>query len=253
MRQCVKCRRVTARTTSQQMGNLPIERISQSDYPFSNVGIDYAGPFHVKYGYVRKPTVVKAYVCVFVSLSVKAVHLELVTDLTTEAFIACLRRFIARRGKPSVLMSENGTNFVGSNRELKEFAKFLVSQKTKGEVSDFCSSQNIEWKFIPERAPHFGGLWKAAVKSMKLHLRKVIGDTKLSFEELYTLLTQVEACLNSRPLAPSPDPNECMEVLTPGHFLIGKPLQSLPDPSASYQLISLLKRWHLVQAITRHF
>ena len=96
IRQCVKCRRVNTRTSTQMMGSLPVERITPSDHPFSNVGIDFAGPFHVKYGYVRKPTIVKAYVCVFVSLSVKAAHLELVTDLTTEAFIASLRRFISR-------------------------------------------------------------------------------------------------------------------------------------------------------------
>ena len=91
------------------------------------------------------------------------------------------------------------------------------------------------------------------MKSMKLHLRKVVGDVKLSFEELYTLITQVEACLNSRPLAPLLDASEGMEVLTPGHFLVGRSLQALPDPSASYQSISMLKRWHLVQALTRHF
>ena len=128
-KQCVKYRRVLARPLTQRIGNLPAERITP-DRPFANVGLDYAGPFHVKYGYVRKPTIVKAYVCVFVSLSVKAVHLELVTDLTTEAFIACLRRFVARRGRPNVVMSDNGTNFVGANRELKELCDFLCLQRT---------------------------------------------------------------------------------------------------------------------------
>ena len=88
---------------------------------------------------------------------------------------------------------------------------------------------------------------------MKNHLRKVMGETKLSFEEMYTFLTQVEACMNSRPIAPLPDSTECTEALTPGHFLIGQSLQALPDPSASYRAISLLKRWHLIQAMTRHF
>ena len=84
-------------------------------------------------------------------------------------------------------------------------------------------------------------------------MRRVISDTKLTFEELSTLLAQVEACLNSRPLTAMPSEDDYIEVLTPGHFLIGKPLEALPDPSLSYRSISLLRRWHLCQAIVRHF
>ena len=252
IRQCVVCRKHSARLQSQVMGNLPIERITP-DRPFANVGVDYAGPFYVKYGYVRRPTVVKAYVSVFVSLTVKAVHLEVVSDLTSEAFIACLRRFVARRGKLETIMSDNGTNFVGSNREIKELYRFLGQQKTQTTIGMFCSSQGITWKFIPERALHFGGLWEAAVRSIKKHLRRVINDQKLTFEELSTVLAQVEACLNSRPLTPIPGSEETLEVLTPGHFLIGRPLEALPDHPTTCRPISLLKRWQLVQAITRDF
>ena len=181
------------------LGQLPIERTTP-DSVFEKVGIDYAGPFYIKYGSVRKPTIVKGYVCIYVSLSVKAVHLELVSDLTSEAFIACLRRFVAYRGKPSLSWSDHGTNFIGANRELKEFVEFLEHQKTQGIISEFCSMYNIEWRFIPERAPHFGGLWESAVKSMKAHLKRVVADTKLTFEEFMTVLSQIEACLNSRPL-----------------------------------------------------
>ncbi len=166
--QCITCRKYSAKPQSQKMGNLPPERITP-DHLFDNVGIDYAGPFYTKYGYVRKPTIVKSYVCVFVSLSTKAVHLELVSDLTSEAFVSCLRRFVARRGKPSVIMSDHGTNFVGADRELKEFYDFIQLQKT---VSEFCSLNRIQWNYIPERAPHFGGLWESAVKSMKSHLKR---------------------------------------------------------------------------------
>ena len=96
------------------LDQLPIEKITPGPV-FDQTGVDYAGPVYIKHGYVRKPTVIKAYVCVFVSLSVKAVHLELVSDLTSEAFIATLRRFISRRGKPSLIWSDNGTNFVGAS------------------------------------------------------------------------------------------------------------------------------------------
>jgi len=117
-RSCVTCRRHSAKPHPPSFGQLPIERITP-DSVFSRVGLDYAGPLQIKLGYVRKPTVLKAYVCIFVSLTIKAVHLELVSDLTTEAFIATLRRFIARRGKPSLLWSDHGSNFVGAVSELK--------------------------------------------------------------------------------------------------------------------------------------
>ena len=251
-RGCITCRRTSARPQPQMLGQLPIERITPGAV-FDQTGVDYAGPVYIKYGYVRKPTVIKAYVCVFVSFSVKAVHLELVSDLTSEAFIATLRRFISRRGKPSLIWSDNGTNFVGASRELQELADFLERQKVQQEISQFCSNQYIKWKFIPEHAPHFGGLWEAAVKSMKTHLRRVVSTHKLTFEEFTTVLTQIESCLNSRPLVPLQCDEDGIEALTPGHFLIGKPPEAFPDPAFSYRTLSLLRRWHLCQALVRHF
>ena len=180
----------------QTFRQLPIERLT----PGRVVGVDFAGPVQTKYSHVRKPVIVKSYVCLFVSLSVKAVHLEPVSDLTSDAFIAALRRFIARRGKPSLIMSDHGTNFVGADRELEQMYDFVQERKTKGEITDFCSTHGIEWKFIPQRSPHFGGLWEAAVKSMKFHFKRVVGDVKLTFEELMTVLCQIESCLNSTPL-----------------------------------------------------
>ena len=249
---CITCRRTSVRPQPQMLGQLPIERITPGPV-FDQTGVDYAGPVYNKYGYVRKPTVIKAYVCVFVSLSVKAVHLKLVSDLTSEAFIATLRRFISRRGKPSLIWSDNGMNFVGASRELQELADFLERQKIQQEISQFCSNQHIKWKFIPEHAPHFGGLWEAAVKSMKIHLRPVVSTHKLTFEEFTTILTQIESCLNSRSLVPLQCDEDGIEALTPGHFLIGKPPESIPDPAFSYRALSLLRRWHLCQALVRHF
>ena len=252
-RSCVICRRKSLRPQPPVMGQLPTERVTP-DSVFSRVGVDYAGPVYIKHGYVRKPTVIKAYVSVFVSLSVKAVHIELVSDLTSEAFIACLRRFVSRRGRPSLIWSDHGSNFVGASNQLKELFSFLREQKTEEDVTDFCSNQDIVWDFIPERAPHFGGLWEAAVKSFKKHLTRVVGNVRLTFEELSTVLTQIESCLNSRPLSALPSDNDDgIEPLTPGHFLIGRPLEALPNPAFSYRSLTLLKRWHLCQALVRHF
>ena len=252
-RQCVTCRRHSIKPQAQLLGQLPAERVSPTP-PFEKSGVDYAGPFQIKYGHVRKPTVVKTYVCVFVCLSVKAVHLELVSDLTTEAFIAALRRFVARRGYPTLIWSDHGSNFVGAKGELKALQDLLSNRITQGTISEFCTSHNIQWKYIPEKSPHFGGIWESAVNSVKKHLKRVVSPVKLTFEEFTTVLTQIEACLNSRPLTPvsSPDDDGIL-ALTPGHFLIGKSLTSLPDSQLSYRSVSLLKRWHLCQHLVRHF
>ena len=235
------------------MGQLPLERITP-DAVFSRVGLDYAGPVYIKQGSVRKPVLVKAYICVFVSLSVKAVHIEAVSDLTAELFLACLRRFVARRGKPVLIWSDHGSNFVGAKRLLKEMYVFLQQQNITEAVSNFCSDQSITWDFIPEHAPHFGGLWESAVRSLKIHLNRVIGNARLNYEELSTVLAQIEACMNSRPLGTIPHNNdEGIEVLTPGHFLIGRPMEAIPDHSLSYQPVPLLRRWYLCEALLRHF
>ena len=253
-RDCVVCKRHKGKPSFQLQGQLPQELITPGSV-FERVGVDYAGPINIKYGFVRRPTIVKAYVCLFVSLTVKAVHLELVSDLTTEAFIAALRRFTARRGYPMLIWSDIGTNFVGANRELKHLIDFMKNQTTQRGISEFCASKGIEWRFFPERTPHFGGLWEAAVKSMKTHLRHIMCDVRLTFEETSTVLCQIEACLNSRPLIPLNHINsDIADVLTPGHFLIGHSLIALPDSSVNSELqMCLLRHWHLCQNLVNHF
>ena len=168
-------------------------------------------------------------------------------------FISTLRCFIARRGKPKLLWSDHGTNFVGAHKELDQLADFPDDQKTQKSISQFCTSQKLVWKFIPERSPHFGGLWESCVKSVKYHLKRILSGVKLAFEEYSTVLAQVEACLNSHPLvALSGDDDRC-DNLTPGHFLIGRPLEALPDPAFSHRPVMLLRRWHLCQSLLRHF
>ena len=107
------------------------------------VGLDFAGPLYLKQGSICKPIILKSYVRVFVSMSVKAVHLELVFNLSTESFIACLRRFVAQRGKPSSIRSDHDTNIVGANRVLKELYAFILSTKTEEAISDFCDSDTV--------------------------------------------------------------------------------------------------------------
>ena len=246
IQRCVKCRKVAAKPKPQIFGQLPADRINPGPV-FNCVGIDYAGPLLIKSGPVRKPVLKKSYVAVFVCFATKAVHLELVSELTTAAFIATLRRFIGRRGIPRTIWSDHGSNFIGAEREIQQ----LLREGGSKQVADFCASQKINWTFSPEHAPHFGGLWEAAVKSFKTHIKIVLGEVKLNFEEFSTVLVQVEACLNSRPLTPLPDHSDALEVLTPGHFLIGRPLAALPD-EVSHEKVTHLRRWQLCQALVRH-
>ena len=221
---------------------------------FSITGVDFAGPFIIKKGHTRKPVLIKSYICIFVCLSIKATHLEIVFDLTTEAFIAALKRFLSHRGLPKELYSDNGKNFVGASNDLKALYSFLSNPSTQSSISHFASSHRIVWHFSPEKATHSGGLWEAAVKSMKYHLKRVVSQQRLTFKELNTLICQVEACLNSRPLVPLTSHSEDgIKILTSGHFIIGKSLQALPSVDHTSEKLPLLKRWSLCQALSQHW
>ena len=134
-------------------------------------------------------------------------------------FIAAFNRFIARRGTVSCIYSDNGTNFVGAKTQLNDLFKFLVESEFQLALKLELENRRIEWKMIPPRSPHFGGMWESNIKSVKTHLYRVIGTQLLSYEEFQTVLVQIECILNSRPLnviSADPDP----EVITPAHFLM---------------------------------
>jgi len=182
------------------MGCLPEDRVIQTR-PFLNVGIDFLGLIMIHHK-IRGKRTDKAYVCVFVCFATKAAHLEVVSDMTTAAFVGALKRFIGRRSCPRKIYSDNGTNFIGAANALHEIYELFKEQQT--ELDEFCSQQQIQWINIPVRAPHVGGLWEACVKSVKKHFEKVT-EGIMTFEELATLMTQIEAVLNSRPLTPLSD------------------------------------------------
>ena len=252
IRQCTTCRRFMEKAEAPRMVNLPTERITPSR-PFTRTGLDFAGPLLIK-SPMSKATQ-KAYIFIFVCFSTKAIHIELVSALTTSACIAGLKRFVSRRGLPSTIYSDNGTNFIGAGNELTEL-QGLLNTGSDSSLTSYAASRGVEWVTIPPRSPHFGGLWEAAVKSCKTLLRRAIGQQVLTFEELYTVLTMIEASLNSRPLSHmSSDAND-LAVLTPGHFLIGSSLQSLPSSRSTQKRAAeptLQTRWKLVQSINDSF
>ncbi|XP_060856494.1 uncharacterized protein LOC132934227 [Metopolophium dirhodum] len=242
---CVICFKQKPIIMQPIMGDLPKHRVSPGR-AFLRCGVDFAGPFMVKTSTRRNAPKVKSYVSVFICLATRAIHLELVSDLSTDAFIRALNRFFDRRGKSMVIYSDNATNFVGANRKLKEWYQLFHSDENKKRTMDTLSDLGIDWKFIPARSPHFGGLWEAGVKSMKSLLSKVLGDSYFTYEELLTIITRAEACLNSRPLTlMSSDPSD-MSHLTPGHFLIGDSLSAIPEIDDTNVPTNYLSRWRRV-------
>ncbi|XP_022824120.1 uncharacterized protein LOC111358887 isoform X4 [Spodoptera litura] len=169
-------------------------------------------------------------------------------DLTTESYIAAINRFISRRGKPNNIYSDNGKNLVGAARMVTNFLR------NHGESIYSCAAeQGVNFHFIPPYSPHFGGLWESTVKSVKHHLKRVLGMAHLTYEEMYTLLVQIEGILNSRPLTPlSSDPND-LSALTPFHFLIGRTLTVLPHPQMSDCDTARLPRHHRIELLRQHF
>lgn len=251
VRNCFRCTRLNPTPAVQQIGQLPSQRVIPSR-PFSVTGVDYAGPLYLRPIH-KRASPAKAYLCLFVCFSTKAVHLELVSDLSTQGFLNSLRRFISRRGRPSHIHSDNGKNFEGAKNELSELFHRFSDQVQQDSITSACADEGILWHLTPPKAPHFGGLWEAAVKVAKRHLYRQLGSTRLSFEDMCTILTQIEAVMNSRPLLPmTEDPND-LAALTPAHFLIGSSLQALPGPDLHNVPPTRLEHYQQLQQHVQRF
>ncbi|XP_046595309.1 uncharacterized protein LOC107218924 [Neodiprion lecontei] len=249
---CVTCAKLNPRPINYKMGQLPNVRVSEAR-PFIHSGVDYCGPFFIKEKRVRNQNKVKAYIAVFTCLATKAVHIELVSDLTTDTFIAALRRFTARRGRCNSIYSDNGTNFVGAKNEIQEIQTLIRSSEHNEKVQKYLSKKEITWHFNPPYSPHFGGIWEAIVKSFKRHFLRVVGTETLTFEQLTTLATEIEAILNSHLLTPlSSDINDLLP-LTPAHFLIGNTMTSSPQQNFSDIPPNRLSIWQNIRRMRQSF
>lgn len=236
------------------MGNLPEGRVMQAR-AFLRCGVDYAGPMDVRVptSNSRKYSIVKGYIAVFVCLSTKCIHLEMVSGQTTQAFLAALKRFTSRRGLCRELTSDNGSNFVGSKGELENLKNLLLDQVQSEIIKTTLANDNIDWHMNPPGAPHFSGLFEARVKSVKFHLRRTLENTEFTFEEWITVLSQIEAVLNSRPLIPLSDDVNDLQVLTPENFLIGEPLTAIPEPNLEDIQLNRLDRYQFMQRKIQEF
>ncbi|XP_017463709.1 PREDICTED: uncharacterized protein LOC108357125, partial [Rhagoletis zephyria] len=248
---CKICTIYKKRAQGQLMGILPQERTTFSR-PFTNAGVDFAGPFDIKSYRGRGCRMSKGYVCLFVCFSTKAIHLEATSDLSTQSFLAAFSRFVSRRGCPKNVYSDNGTNFVGASRALKAELKAFLSDARTNTLSKYAH-QALTWHFIPAAAPHMGGLWEAGVKSFKSHFKKIASNMKYTFEEFNTLLCRVESCLNSRPLSPASNEPSDLEPLTPGHFLVGGHLLAPTEIDVNENPASIVNRWQKLKALHQNF
>lgn len=182
-------------------------------------------------------------------MKTRAVHIDIVNDLTATAFIACYERFVARRGRCAKMFSDNATTFVGSYNAIQTA---YTHWNTK-ETAKHLQLRSTEWHFSTPATPHQGGIYEAAVKSMKFHMRRVIGAKSLTYEQLLTLLAQIEAILNSRPLYPLTDDPADVQALTPAHFLVGEPLILPPPFEIPKETSSIgIKLWRERQTIIKH-
>lgn len=171
--------------------------------------------------------------------------------MTTATFLACLSRFAGRRGTPSHIYTDNGSNFVGAEPFITGSPSATTTVVSRETITAWAAYANVKWSFSPPKGPHHGGLWEAGVKSMKTLMDSSLTDGLLTYEELVTLAVEVEAIMNSRPLAPLDAMTEdSIDVLTPGYFLVGRPLSALPYHHNFDENITLLRRWNLVERLT---
>ena len=244
LKQCHQCRRQAARLCSQKMADLPTDRVTPNKPPFTYVGVDYFGPFMVKQG----RSLVKRYGCLFTFLTTRAVHLEVASFMDTDSFINALRRFVSRRGSPEIIRSDNGSNFVGADREMSK----VVSSLNQAQIAEHLRQKEIVWIFNPPAASHMGGVWERMIRSVRKLLSLLVKEQTLTDETLLTLMCEVESTINSRPITVvSDDPND-MEPLTPNHLLLMRgppvPVVNEVDKRDTYR-----RRWKQVQYLATLF
>ncbi|XP_049879668.1 uncharacterized protein LOC126376385 [Pectinophora gossypiella] len=210
---CMLCRIKRAQPQPPRMGDLPEARMAHHQRPFSFCGVDLFGPMEVTVCRRRE----KRYGVLFTCMTVRAVHIEIVTKLTSDALIMALRRMASRRGWPVQLFSDNGTNLRGADTELKRSIKELDEDMLKREAINY----GTVWNFIPPISPHWGGAWERMIRSVKESLKVVLRERAPRDEVLSTLMAEVEQMVNSRPLSHVSVEPHSDESLTPNHFLLG--------------------------------
>lgn len=242
--QCQECRRWKARPVVPKMSDLPAARLRLFQPPFYSTGVDCFGPFQIKIG--RRTE--KRWGIIFKCLTTRAVHFDLLHSIDVDSYLMALRRFIARRGTPAEVYSDQGTNFKAGEKELrKSFASMSP------ELQKLLAKQKIAFHFNPPASPHFGGVWEREIRSAKSALYTVIGAQSVSEEVLRTVLLEVEAILNSKPLGYTSSSIADEDPVTPNVLLMGRPDGALPQVVYPMDKGLTRKRWRHCQVMADQF
>ena len=242
---CVNCRRRQGPACEQKMADLPVDRLTPDQPPFSRVGVDCFGPFQVR----RGRSLAKRYGVIFTCLAIRAVHIEVAHSLDTDSFLLALRRFIARRGQVKEIRSDNGTNFTSGEKELRESVKAWNQEK----IHESLLQKEIVWSFNPPHGSHFGGVWERCIRTTRKILRALLREQITDDESLATLMCEVESILNGRPITTiSSDPRD-QEPLTPNHLLLLRSEPSMPPGLFRKEDLLSRRRWRQVQYLADIF
>ena len=242
---CFSCRRRQGPFCEQKMADLPVDRVTPGQPPFTSVGIDCFGPLQVR----RGRSLVKRYGVIFTCLSIRAVHIEVAHSLETDSFLMALRRFIARRGQVKEIRSDNGTNFTGGERELRE----SINAWNLNKIHEALLQKGIKWNFNPPYGSHYGGVWERCIRTTRKVLRALLQTQTVDDEGLVTLLCEVESIINGRPITTvSGDPND-PEPLTPNHLLLLRSEPQMPPGLFHKEDSFSRRRWRQVQYLADIF
>ena len=248
---CRHCRELRGQPETQKMADLPEERVSCAEPPFTYCGADAFGPFIIKEG--RKD--MKKYGIIFTCYSCRGVHIETTNSMDTDSFILALRRFLDRRGPVRSIQSDNGGNFVGAEEELKKALKEMDHNRIRTSLLEH-SCDWIQWQKNPPESSHMGGIWERQIRTVRSVLSGLLKEHsgRLDDESFRTLLTEVEAIVNSRPLAVDNLNDETTDPLTPNHLLTMKSKVLLPPPGVFQKAdVYCRKRWRAVQHLANEF
>ena len=241
---CFNCRKRQAPVGEQKMANLPQDRVTPDKPPFSYVGVDCFGPFLVRRGRSQ----VKRYGVIFTCLTVRAIHIEVAHSLDTDSFVNSLRRFIARRGQPEQMRSDNGGNFVRGEKELRN-----AIDGWNHVIAEFFLQRNIQWIFNPPAGSHHGGVWERCIRTIRKVMSALLKEQVLTDEGLATLMCEVESIINGRPLTKVSDDPRDLEALTPNHLLLLRSGATVPPGTFKREDLYSRRRWRQVQYLSDVF
>lgn len=243
VRNCTVCRKLRQPPQTTLMADIPKDRLRSFSPPFSTTGVDLFGPFNLKQS--RNKTS-KAWGAIFTCGTVRAIHLEIVEDLSTQAFLQAIRRFASHHGWPKLIISDNGTSFVGAEKELRKLV-----QEERRSLQEFATSHSVDWKFITPLSPNQGGFYETLIKQVKTAMKVIVGQQTMTWNEMATVFAEIKSLMNSRPIGYSSDDPEDLQPLTPNHFLLGRATADVPH-GPFQETKNLHKRFEFLQGLVKN-